>query len=29
MIEIRHLHAPIALAETGNLSKTGRRLHLS
>ncbi|MEQ1748021.1 MAG: LysR family transcriptional regulator [Prosthecobacter sp.] len=29
MIEIRHLHALIALAETGNLSKAGRRLHLS
>jgi len=29
MIEIRHLHALVALAETGNLSKAGRRLHLS
>lgn len=29
MIEVRHLHALIALAETGNLSKAGRRLHLS
>jgi LysR family transcriptional regulator for metE and metH len=29
MIEVRHLNALIALAETGNLSKAGRRLHLS
>jgi len=29
MIEMRHLNALIALAETGNLSKAGRRLHLS
>jgi LysR family transcriptional regulator for metE and metH len=29
MIEIRHLRALVALAETGNLSKAGRRLHLS
>ncbi len=29
MIEIRHLNALIALAETGNLSKAGKRLHLS
>jgi len=29
MIEMRHLNALIALAETGNLSKAGKRLHLS
>lgn len=29
MIEIRHLRALIAVAETGNLSKAGKRIHLS
>lgn len=29
MIEIRHLRTLIAVAETGNLSKAGRRLHCS
>lgn len=29
MIEIRHLKALIAVAETGNLSKAGKRLNLS
>lgn len=29
MIEMRHLHALAALADTGNLSKAGKRLHLS
>ncbi|WP_411825663.1 LysR family transcriptional regulator [Luteolibacter sp. AS25] len=29
MVEIRHLRALIAVAETGNLSRAGKRLHLS
>jgi len=29
MIELRHLHTLIALAETGNLSKAAKRVHLS
>ncbi|SDT91986.1 LysR family transcriptional regulator, regulator for metE and metH [Verrucomicrobium sp. GAS474] len=29
MIELRHFHTLIALAETGNLSKAARRVHLS
>jgi Transcriptional regulator len=29
MLELRHLKTLVALAETGNLSKAGKRLNLS